>query len=130
MAQGTDWVPDLFTIQQQGLQRDDPPEPTPIYAPDQRAYKWHSQRRTALDAQAGIQVHLVHHFSIPGGLSVYEVVGDGWNINVFNTHVPFGDATEPFFRALAEKYRQMAMLSPTIVIGDMNAAPASPDRGG
>ena len=33
-------------------------------------------------------------------------------------------------QALAEAYRQMAMLDPTIIIGDMNAAPAPADRGG
>ena len=43
---------------------------------------------------------------------------------------PFGDATEPFLQALAEAYRQMAMLAPTIIIGDMNAAPTPADRGG
>ena len=60
----------------------------------------------------------------------YEVVGDGWQLNVINTHVPFGEATEPFLQALAEAYRQMAMLAPTIIIGDMNAAPTPADRGG
>ena len=33
-------------------------------------------------------------------------------------------------QALAERYRQMAMLAPTIIIGDMNAAPTPADRGG
>ena len=41
-------------------------------------------------------------FGDVGRLSVYEVVGDGWQLNVINTHVPFGDATEPFLQALAE----------------------------
>ena len=66
----------------------------------------------------------------PGRLGVYEVVGDGWQLNVINTHVPFGKATEPFLQALAEAYRQMAMLAPTVIIGDMNAAPTAADRGG
>ena len=61
---------------------------------------------------------------------MYEVVGDGWQLNVINAHVPFGDATEPFLQALAETYRQMAMLAPTISICDMNAAPTPADRGG
>ena len=43
---------------------------------------------------------------------------------------PFGEATEPFLQALAEAYRQMAMLAPTVIIGDMNAAPTPADRGG
>ena len=43
MAQWLGWVPHLLTFQEQGLQRDDPPETTPIYTPDQKAYKcyWH-----------------------------------------------------------------------------------------
>ena len=51
-------------------------------------------------------------------------------LNVINAHVPFSDATEPFLQALAEAYRQMAMLAATIIIGDMNAAPTPADRGG
>ena len=43
---------------------------------------------------------------------------------------PFGNATEPVLQPLAEAYRQMAMLAPTIIIGDMNAAPTPEDRGG
>ena len=43
MAQGPEWVPHLLAFQEQGLQRDDPTETTPIYTPDQKAYKcyWH-----------------------------------------------------------------------------------------
>ena len=80
--------------------------------------------------QTGIHVHLVHHLSVPGRLGVYEVVRDGWQLNVINTHVRFGEATEPFLQALAEAYSQMAMLAPTVIIGDMNAAPTPADRGG
>ena len=39
MAQVTDLVPHLLTFQEQGLERDDSPEPRPIYTPDQKAYK-------------------------------------------------------------------------------------------
>ena len=130
MAQGTDWVPHLLTFQEQGLQRHDPPETTPIYTPDQKAYKCYWHKGTPLYARASIHVHLVHHLSIPGRLRSYQVVGDRWQLNVIKTHVPFGDATEPFLQALAEAYRQMAMLAPTIIIGDMNAAPSPGDRGG
>ena len=123
MAQGPGWVPHLLTFQEQGLQRDDPRETTPIYTPDQKAYKCYWHRGTPLYAQTGIHVQLVHHLSVPGRLGVYEVVEDGWQLNVINTHVPFGEATEPFLQALAEAYRQMAMLAPTVIIGDMNVAP-------
>ena len=76
-------VPNLLTFQEQGLQRDDPPEPTHIYTPDRKPYKCYWHKGTPLYAQAGI----------PGRLSVYEVVGDGWQLNVINAQVPFGDAT-------------------------------------
>ena len=66
---------------------------------------------------------------MPERLGVYEVVGGGWQLNIINAHVPFGDATEPFLQALAEAHRQMGMLAPTIIIGDMNAAPTPADRG-
>ena len=101
-----------------------------IYTPDQKAYKCYSHKGTPLYAQPGIQVHLVHHLSIPGRLSVYKVVGNGRQLNVINAHVPFGDGTELFLQARAEAYRQMAMLAPTIIIGDMNAAPSQADQGG
>ena len=130
MAQGAEWVPHLLTFQEQGLQRDDPPETTPIYTLDQKAYKCYWHKGTPLYARASIHVHLIHDLSIPGRLSVYEAVGDGWQLDVINAHVPFGDATEPFLQALAEAYRQMAMLSPTIIVGNMNAAPSLADRGG
>ena len=115
---GTKLVPHLLTFQEQGPQRDDPPEPTPTYTPDQKAYKCYWHKGTPLSARAGIHVHLVHHLSIPERLSVYEVVGDGWQLNVINAHVPFSNATEPFLQALAEAYRYM------------NAALTAADRGG
>ena len=130
MQQGAEWVSRLLTFQEPGLQREDPPETTPIYTPDHKEYKCYWHKGTPLYARAGIHVHLVHHLSIPGRLSVYEVVGDGWQLNVINAHVPFGDATEPFRQALAEAYRQMAILAITIIIGDMNTAPKAADQGG
>ena len=130
MAQGPGRVPHLLAFQEQGLQHDDAPETTPIYTPDQKAYKCYWHKGTPPYAQTGIHVHLVHHLSIPGRLGISEVVGNGWQLNVINAHVPFGDDTEPFLQALAEEYRQMAMLAPTIIIGDMNAAPTPADRGG
>ena len=96
MAQGPGWVPHLLAFREQGLPRDDPPETTPIYTPDRKAYKSYWHKGTPLYARTGIRVHLVHHLSVPGRLGVYEVVGDGWQLNVINARVPFGDTTEPF----------------------------------
>ena len=117
MAQGANLVGHHLTFQEPSLQRDDPAEPSPIYTPDQNAYKYYWHEGTPLYAGAGIPVHLVHHLSIPERLSVYEGVGEGLQLNVINAHVRFGNATKPFLRALAEAYRQMAMLAPTIIIG-------------
>ena len=37
MAPGPGWVPHLLAFQEQDLQRDDPPEATPIYTPDRES---------------------------------------------------------------------------------------------
>ena len=112
MAQGPGWVPHLLAFQEQGLQRDDPPETTPIYTPDRKAYKCYWHKRTPLYARTGIQVHLVHHLSIPGRLGVYEVVRDGWQPNVINNHVPFSDATEPFLQETFILISALCFVSP------------------
>ena len=57
-------------------------------------------------------------------------MGPGWQLNVINVHVPFGDATETFLEHLMEAYRQLAMMGPTVIIGDLNAAPSADDCGG
>ena len=74
-------------------------------------------------------MHLVEHLSTPGRLSANKVVGDGWQLDVINTHVSFGEATNPVLHACAGAYRQMAIVALTIIIGDMNAAPSQADRG-
>ena len=79
-----------------------PQKQPPCIPLDQKAYKCYWQKATLLYARTGIHVHLVHQLSIPERLGVYEVVGDRWQLNVINAHVPFSDATEPFLQALAE----------------------------
>ena len=133
MAQGPGWVPHLLHLPGTRPTARRPPGNHPhVYPGPESVQNATGTRGTPLYAQTGIHVHLVHHLSVPGRLGVYEVVGDGWQLNVINTHVPFGEATEPFLQALAEAYRQMAMLAPTVIIGDMNAAPtpARPRRTG
>ena len=63
-------------------------------------------------------------------MAAYELVGPTWQLNVINVHVPFGDATETFLEQLMEAYRQLAMMGPTVIIGNFNAAPSADDRGG
>ena len=50
MAQGAEWVPHLLTFKEQGIQRDYPPETTPIYTPVQKAYKCYWQKGIPLYA--------------------------------------------------------------------------------
>ena len=63
-------------------------------------------------------------------LAAYKLDGPTWQLNVINVHVPFGDATETFLKHLMEAYRQLALMGPTVIIGDFNAAPSVNDRGG
>ena len=76
---GPGCVPHFLTFQKQGLQRDDPPETTPEYTPDRKAYKCYLHKGTPPYTRTGIHVHLVHHLSVPGTLGVYEVVGTDGN---------------------------------------------------
>ena len=77
-----------------------------------------------------VQVHVHHHLGVEGHLMAYELVGPTWQLNVINVHVPFGDATETFLERRMETYRQLAMMGPTVIIGDFNAAPSADDRRG
>ena len=77
-----------------------------------------------------VQVHVHHHLGVEVRLAAYELVDPTWQLNVINVHVPFGDATETFLEHLMEAYRQLAMMGPTVIIGDFNAAPSVDDRGG
>ena len=43
-------------------------------------------------------------------------------------HVPFGEETKDFLDALSLASRRLSLLAPTIVIGDLNAAPTDDDR--
>ena len=129
MTHGDNWVPHLLTFREQALQHEHPPKPRPVYSPDQNAYRCYRHNGTPLYARSSIHVHLVEHPSMPGRLGAYEVVGDGWQLHVIKTNVPFGEATDPFLQALAEAYQPVAMLAPTSIIGDITGAPTPDDRG-
>ena len=77
-----------------------------------------------------VQVHVHHHLGVDGRLAAYKLVGRTLQVNVPKVHVPFGDATETFLRHLMEAYRQLAMMGPTVIIRDFNAAPSMDNRGG
>ena len=95
MAHGTQWVPHFLTFQEQGLQRDDPPEPIPTYTLDQKAYKCYWHKGTPPYAWAGTHVHLVHHLCIQGRLSVYAAVRNGGQLNVINIQSPSATRQNP-----------------------------------
>ena len=59
---------------------------------------------------------------------MYECVGPRWQLNVLLRHVPFREETKDFLDALSLAYRRLSLLAPTIVIGDLNAAPTDDDR--
>ena len=67
---------------------------------------------------------------VDGRLGAYECVGPGLQLNVLLTHVPFGEETKDFLDTLSLAYRQLSLLAPTIIIGDLNAAPTDDDRTG
>ena len=77
-----------------------------------------------------VQVHVRRHLAVEARLAAYDLVGPTWQLNVINVHVPFDDATETFLEHLMEAYQQLAMMGPTVIIGDFNAAPSADDRGG
>ena len=77
-----------------------------------------------------VQVHVHHHLGLEGPLGAYELVSRMWQLNVINVHVPVGDATETFLEHLMEAYRQLAMMGPTVIIEDFNAAPSADNCGG
>ena len=67
---------------------------------------------------------------IEGRLAAYELVGPTRQLKVINVHVPFGKATDTFLEHLMETYRQLAMMRPTVIIRDFNAAHTVDDGGG
>ena len=106
------------------------PTLTPILARTERQYRTTWVKGLPISHKSEVQVHAHHHLGVEGRLAAYELVGPSWQLNVINVHVPFGDATETFLEHLMEAYRQLAMMGPTVIIGDFNAAPSAVDRGG
>ena len=54
-------------------------------------------------------------------------MGPGWQLEVLLTHVPFGQETNDFLNTLSLAYRRLSLLAPTIIVGDLNAAPTDDD---
>ena len=60
----------------------------------------------------------------------FECLGPRWQLDLLVPHVPFGESTTDFRGALSLAYRHLSLLAPTIIIGDLNAAPMKGDRTG
>ena len=123
--------PDAMIWQEQALKTKAVcPNVTPVLT--RTGHKYHTTwvKGVPISHKGEVQVHVYHHLGVEGRLGAYELVGPTWQLNVINVHVPFGDATETFLEHLMEDYRQLAMMGPTVIIGDFNAAPSADDRGG
>ena len=121
---------DLLGFLEQALRRADQPEPAPILDPEGNQYHAHWQRGVPLYHKMSVTVHAHPDLGVDGRLTAYECVGPGWQPNVLLTHDPFGEETKDFLNALSLAYRRLSLLAPTIIIGDLNAAPSDDDRTG
>ena len=121
---------DLLGFLEQALRRADQPEPAPILDPEGNQYHVHWQRGVPLYHKTSVTVHAQPDLGVDGCLGASECVGPGWQLNVLLTHFPFGGGTKDFLDALSLAYRRLSLLAPTIIIGDLNAAPTDDDRTG
>ena len=123
--------PEAMVWQEQALKTQEAhPRLTPVLNRTEHQYGTTWVKGVPISHESEVQVHIDHHLGVEGRLAAYELVGPTWQLNVINIHVPFGDATETFLEHLMEAYRQLAMMGPTVIIGDFNAAPSADDRGG
>ena len=106
------------------------PNLTPVLTRTEHQYRTTWVKGVPISHKGEVQVHVHHPLGVEGPLVAYELVGPNWQLNVIIVHVPFGDATVTFLEQLMEAYRQLAMMGPTVIIEDFNAAPSADDRGG
>ena len=123
--------PDAMVWQEQALKTQAAhPSLTPILTRTGHQYRSTWVKGVPISHKSEVQVHVHHHLGVEGRLAAYELVGPTWQLHVINVPVRFGDATETFLEQLMEASRQLAMMGPTVIIGDFNAAPSADDRGG
>ena len=113
--------PDAMVWQEQALKiQAAHPSLTPVLIRTGHQYRTTLVKGVPKSHKGEVQVQIHHHLGVEGRLAAYELVGPTWQLNVINVHVPFGDATKTFLEHLMEAYRQLAMMGPTIIIGDFN----------
>ena len=78
--------------------------------------------------KTSVTVYAHSNLGVDGPLGAYECVAPEWQLNVLLTHVPFGEETKDLLDALSLAYPRLCPLAPTIIIGDLNAAPTDDDR--
>ena len=123
--------PDAMVLQEQALKtKTARPSLTPVLTRTGHQYRTTWVKGVPISHKGEVQVHVHHDLGVEGRLAAYELVDPTWQLNVINVHVPFGDATEMFLVHLMEAYRQLAIMGPTVIIEDFNAAPSADDRGG
>ena len=127
--QGADLLDPLGFLEQ-ALRRADQPEPAPILDPEGNKYHAHWQRGLPLYHKKSVTVHAHPDLGVDGRLGAYECVAPRWQLNVLLTHVPFGEESKDLLDTLSPAYRHLSLLAPTIIIGDLNAAPTDDDRTG
>ena len=123
--------PDAMVWQEQALKPQAVcPNLTPVLTRTGHQYRTTWVKGVSTSHKDEVQMHVHHHLGVEGPLTAYELVGPTWQLYVINVHVPLGDATATFLEHLMEAYRQLAMIGPTVTIGDFSAAPSADDRGG
>ena len=123
--------PDAMVLQEQALKTQAAhPSLTPVRTRTGHQYCTTWVKAVPISHKSEVHVHVHHHLGVEGRLEAYELVGPTWQLNVINVHVPFGDATETFLEHLMDAYRRLAMMGPTVIIGDFDAAPSADDRVG
>ena len=118
---------DLLGFLEPALRRADQPEPAPILDPEGTKYRAHWQREVPLYPKTSITVHAHPNLGVDGRLGAHKCVRPRWQLNLPLMHVPFGEEIKDFLEALSLAYRRLLLLAPTIIIGDLNAAPADDD---
>ena len=120
------WYPDAMFWPEQALKTQViHPSLNPILARTGHQYPTTWVKGVPISDNSDVQVHVHHHLGVNGRLAAYELVGLTWQLNVINVDVAFGDATETFLEHLMEAYRQLAMMKPTVIIGDFKRGPSN-----
>ena len=89
--------PDEMVWQEQALKNQAAhPNLTPILTRTGHQYRTTWVKGVPISHRREVQVHVHHHLGVESRLAAYELVGQKWQLNVINVHVPFEHTTETF----------------------------------